>query len=311
MLDADLALYESKDNGRGQLHFATAELTNKIREVEKMRLSIVKAIEEDRFEPIFQPQVDLSSNCVVGAESLARLVDENGEMQSGACFIELANEYQLLDQIDRIIVEKSLAQFGELSEGGISIQRLGLNLSNPTLSWPELPDWLEERVSQAGIQNHNVSVEVMENVLLNEDNIVRKNLETLTERGFHIALDHFGVGQASINTLLSLNVDEIKIDRSLVKNIDTRVKPKTIVASVTRLARELNINVMIEGVEKASHVTALKEISEYTYQGFLFARPMRGPEFVKWLNESEFNCNLVKAPSIVQPTPKPQLSSRS
>jgi EAL domain-containing protein (putative c-di-GMP-specific phosphodiesterase class I) len=293
MLDADLALYESKGSGKGQYHFATPELTGKFRTLEEMRQRLSRALEERMFEPVFQPQIDPRQNCVVGVEALARWVGADGEFLPTGEFIELASELDLLDEVDRIIIEKSIRQLANWREDGLAVPRVGLNLCAAKLASCDLLEWLESTIACEGLDNSDVSIEVVESVLLDDNNAVLENIAKLQRRGFGIELDDFGSGHASINTLIDLSVDRIKIDRSLIQDIENKARPRIVVNSIAELAKQLGVSVLIEGVETDLQLEVINSLGEFVYQGYLFARPMKADMFELWFqsfsNDDESN----------------------
>ncbi|MEM0925870.1 MAG: EAL domain-containing protein, partial [Planctomycetota bacterium] len=184
------------------------------------------------------------------------------------------------------IIEKGIRQFAQWQQERLGVPRISFNLSMASLADGGICDWLEETTLRHGIETNDICIEILESVILDDgaDAIV-KNITNLRERGFQIELDDFGSGHASLNTLLSLEVDRIKIDRSLIKNVARDPRARILIEAITWLAGQLKIRVLCEGVEEEAQMEELQNLGRFAYQGFYFAKPMTSSSLEAWMRD--------------------------
>ncbi|MEM7475380.1 MAG: EAL domain-containing protein [Planctomycetota bacterium] len=288
LLDADIALYEAKNTGRGRLEFVTHELTERYRTRERMQHEIVLGLENDEFLPFFQPQICGKTGKLIGLESLARWEKTPGEYRSAASFVGVAEELNLMDQIDRVMLKKGLAQFAHWKSEGLAIPQISFNFSMAKLRDVSFATWLYECVLEKNLDSSEIVIEILETVMFDEDSTqIIKNVNQLRDFGFKVDLDDFGSGHASINALLDLSVDRIKIDRSLTENICRDRNSRILLEAIVRLFDNLEIPMLIEGVDNMEQVNLLSDLHDFSYQGFFFGHPMNVHDFENWLTANE------------------------
>ncbi len=284
LMDADIALYEAKNNGRGQYKRITDKLRGGFEDREALAKEIREAIENREFLPFFQPQINTLTGQIEGVEALARWRRADGELGKNAEFISIADNIGLLKEIDEQILELSLKSFNEWKKLGLKIPRISLNFSMREIDDADFVPNLLTTVCGLGLQPTEVSIEILESVFFDADNrIAVANVVALGKAGFTIELDDFGTGHTAITSLLDLPVDRIKLDRNLIREIE-RVGPgETVTRTLITLAKELNIEVLAEGVETEAQANKLIQLECNHHQGFFYARPMPSAEFVKWM----------------------------
>lgn len=223
----------------------------------------------DRVEILFQPQFNLANGRIVGVEALARLP---GSVDAKDLFAR-ASAAGLAERLSHVIQRKALrlagAWTGLLCDLGVSINFLPEDIGRAGFA-----DALLCEIAAALIDPARVTVEITENSLIADDPRVAARLDKLRGAGVKIAVDDFGTGYASLLYLSTLPLDGLKIDRGLIDGIEHGESARVIVRAIIGLASELNLELIIEGVETAAQLALLSDWGCKLYQGFLGARPM-------------------------------------
>ena len=284
LMDADIALYEAKNNGRNQYQIITRQLRGRFEHREQVTKDIRLGIERDEFEPFFQPQFDSLSGQITGVEALARWIKRDSVFEKNAEFVQIADEIGLLTEIDEQILHKALAAFVVWRDQGFAIPRLSLNFSMRELEETEFVSRLAATVIKYGLRASDISIEILESVFFDSNNqIVVTNINALSRAGFTVELDDFGTGHAAVTSLLDLAIDRVKLDQSLIRDVGSGGAGLTITRTLITLASELNIQTLAEGVETEQQVQVLQDLGCTHHQGYYYARPMSETAFGEWL----------------------------
>ena len=223
-----------------------------------------EAIAADRIAVHFQPQIEPATGRIVAVEALARW---DGEASATKLF-ERAARAGLAERLSRCTQRKALRIAGAwaapLSDLGLSI-----NLLAEDLAWEGYDAWLLDEIAAAGLAPDRVTVEITESSLLADLALAAERLGRLRAAGVQIAVDDFGTGYASMAWLTSLPLDALKIDRGLITDLVEGRRDRIVVRAMISLARELNLKVVVEGVETAAQLALLTEWGCDLYQGFL------------------------------------------
>ena len=235
----------------------------------------------DRVQVVFQPQFNLDSGRIVSVEALARLpgCDDAKDLFARAAASGLA------ERLSHMVQRKALrivgTWTGALGDLGVSINFLPEDVGREGFA-----DGLLAEINAAGIDPARVTVEITENSVIADDQQVVARLSQLRTHGVKIAIDDFGTGYASLLYLSSLPLDVLKIDRGLIDRIEDGTRDRIVVQAIIRLARELDLEMVIEGVETAGQLALLSDWGCELYQGFLGARPMSEAELERFISTS-------------------------
>ena len=285
LIEADLALYEAKRAGRGQAFAYSDVLATEIETRRQLFKDINEALTEDQFEVYVQPQVYTKTGAVYGCEILARWRHPARGIVSPAHFIAAAEEAQLVDQIDRMALEKGLDFLERVLADGLDLPGISINASPPTLRDIHLTDRLLQEVHARHLSPAHLTVEVLESTLIeSDDDVALQTIESLSRAGFKVVLDDFGTGYASMSNLSRLKLDGIKLDQSLVKPVP-EPRADSIIAALVALSRSLNMSVVAEGVETSKHYASVAKLGCDVVQGYIVAKPMPADEFIQWFND--------------------------
>lgn len=286
LTDADIALQQSKADGRGRFHFFEDAMRNRALLSAELAQDIYEGLARDEFEPFLQPQYDIDSGEIIGFEALIRWHHPRRGLLAPADFMFAAEEANLMDALDQRMLERSCALLAELASCGIRDPRISINMSGTRLGDPKIVERIMATTGHFAVQPRQLVLEILETTLLDDRSAyVDENLRRLVDAGFALELDDFGTGHAAIANLRKYPLERIKIDRSLVAGIDLDVDLVMITSAITNLARSLGLKVLAEGVETDAELEMLQQIGCTCVQGYLYSRPMPMSRLRFWLEQ--------------------------
>jgi EAL domain-containing protein (putative c-di-GMP-specific phosphodiesterase class I) len=240
-------------------------------------LLLEATIAHEQIDVLYQPLIEPDSGRIVGAEALAR----SPIVADAQLLFSRASSSGLAERLSRLVQRKALRS-AAVWEGPLKHVGLSINLLPADISRPGYDSWLLDEIRACGIDPARITVEITENALLVDQEEVAERLTRLREAGIHIAVDDFGTGYASLAYLTSLPLDSIKIDRGLVADIVGGERDRIVVKAMIHLARELELKVVVEGVETTGQLALLAEWGCDLYQGFLGAGPLTHEELSRF-----------------------------
>ena len=240
-------------------------------------LLLEATIAHEQIDVLYQPLIEPGSGRIVGAEALAR----SSIVADAQLLFARASSGGLAERLSRLVQRKALRS-AAVWEGPLRHIGLSINLLPADISRAGYDSWLLDEIKGCGIDPARVTVEITESALLVDQEAVAERLTRLREAGIHIAVDDFGTGYASLAYLTSLPLDAIKIDRGLVADIVGGERDRIVVKAMIHLARELDLKVVVEGVETTGQLALLAEWGCDLYQGFLGAGPLTHEELSRF-----------------------------
>ncbi|MEG4394425.1 EAL domain-containing response regulator [Microcoleus sp. BROC3] len=269
------------------LHQAEARLKDLVNEStkvstlspEKLALEALlrRALAQGEFQVYYQPQVDIATGQVVGAEALVRWQNPDRGIISPCEFIPLAEETGLIIQIGEWVLLSACAQAASWLAGGFSPFRISVNLSARQLSDPALKARIVQILETTGLEPANLELEMTESALVENATVAGATLNELKALGIRIAIDDFGTGYATLGYLKQFAFDSLKIDRIFVRNANEDTQNAAITTAVILLGHSLKMTVIAEGVETEAELAFLKQHQCDIMQGYLFSRPEPAP----------------------------------
>jgi EAL domain-containing protein (putative c-di-GMP-specific phosphodiesterase class I) len=239
------------------------------------------AIAHEQIEVLYQPLIEPVSGRIVGAEALARWA----VARSATALFSRAAAAGLGERLSRLVQRKALRS-AAVWEGALKDLKLSVNLLPEDVSRDGYDQWLLDEISAAGMDPARVTIEITESALLVDQPAVAARLARLREAGLTIAVDDFGTGYASLAYLTTLPLDMIKIDRGLIADIVGGERDRIVVRAMIRLARELDLAVVVEGVESTAQLALLVDWGCDLYQGFLGAGALTHEELTRFVAAS-------------------------
>jgi diguanylate cyclase (GGDEF)-like protein len=284
IVNADLALYQVKEIGRGDFAFFSQGMRDELERRKTVELDLKDAVEKQELVPHFQPQVCVKTSRIIGVEALVRWEHSERGNIAPAEFLPVAEASGIMPKLGRSVMRMAMETAAKWHNEGLEMGRIGLNVSSPELAEPDFADWIINTAAEIGLPTSKISIEIIETVMLDDQRLdASRKLQQLRDADIHVELDDFGTGYASLCQINAGEVDRLKIDRQFVKNIDSDGDNAKIVGAVVRLATGLGIDIVAEGAETPSEVERLKELGCDRIQGFGIALPMPAKEASEWI----------------------------
>lgn len=243
---------------------------------------VLRGLAEEEFEPYMQPQIDVASGKVKGAEALVRWRHPQEGVVAPAAFVELLERHDQIADLTWIMLAKSAEHCKAWRDAGHDL-RVSVNVSVKLLSDVSMADAIIWQVLSRGLDPRHMILEVTESVAMSDVGHVIENLSRLRIRGFGLSIDDYGTGYSSMQQLTRVPFTELKIDRSFVAHAAHQASSRLILESSVEMARKLNIVSVAEGVESQEDWNLLRRIGCDLAQGYYFARPMEAANFPAWL----------------------------
>lgn len=280
---ADLAMYRAKNLGRSQYVLFDRSLSIEFSQRTRLEQRLKEAYRDREFLLHYQPQVDVSSGRIVGAEALLRWDDGSGELRLPRTFISMAEETGLINNIGQWVIEESFAFAQQLMDQGICVS---CNVSPVQLRQPDFVAHVTAAFDRRGLGVGSVALEITESCLVESFGETYAKLAALRAHGILIYLDDFGTGYSSLNYMKSLPIDVLKIDKSFVDNITADGVEGQIVKTIVTLARDIGLRVIAEGVEQQEQQAYLASCGCTAIQGYLFSPPMAGDALLELMDQN-------------------------
>lgn len=233
----------------------------------------------------FQPKVELSSGKMDTVETLIRWHRPGVGRVAPDKFIGLAEQSGLIVELTHWVIEQTLQQLVLWQKMGWSL-KAAINVSAEDLAHPDFFDYLHHQVERYAVSPDNITIEITERDIMHDEALGISVLNRLKKSGYHIAVDDYGIGQSSLSKLKILPVDELKLDMSFIRHLDTSVTDQKIVLSTIFLAHSLGLKVVAEGVETLATYQLLKEMDCDSVQGYFVSKPREAQDLITWLKEN-------------------------
>ena len=283
MRRADMAMYQAKAAGRNALRFFDPTMQAKVFARTELEHSLRGAIGRNEFTLHFQPQVS-DAGATIGSEALIRWQDPARGLVLPDQFIPLAEKTGLILPLGLWVLEKACEQLAEWAGNPLMRQlSLSVNVSARQFHQPDFVDQVAAIVSNSGADPHKLKLEITESAMLSNVEDTINKMRLLRRRGIGLSLDDFGTGYSSLSYLKLLPLDQLKIDRSFIRNLITDPDDSAITKMVVGLARDMRLSVVAEGVETAAQRDFLSNHGCLEFQGFLFSAPLPRAEFDRLL----------------------------
>ena len=282
---ADIAMYQAK---RQKLSVCVFEPWMERIVAEQLHIAkrLALAIAEKRLSLHFQPQVDLNSGQLIGAEALCRWHDEELGQVSPEKFIPIAEERGMIVALGSWVIEEACRQLAEWREQGhLMSGQLAINIAAQQFEEDDLVASVLNRCAQFGVEASQLSLEITESGIMENPEKAIEITEVLKSKGLGLSIDDFGTGYSSLAYLKRFAADKIKIDISFIRDMLTSDNDRVIVATIIAMANTLGLETIAEGIESPDQITALLALGCAKGQGYYFDRPLTAAQFAqRWLS---------------------------
>lgn len=282
---ADTAMYRAKHDGRSRISIYTHQMQEETSSRLHLFNDLYQAIRDEAFTLVFQPQHDHLGN-ITGAEALCRWIN-NGQSVYPDVFIAAAEETNLILPLGDWVLNEACRTLNEWIHNNRlpeSFRRLAINISAAQFMADDFENKLHIVVAEYSIPTKMVELELTESLFMGNKDLIREKMHRLSQRGYTFALDDFGTGYSSLSYLQKLPIDKLKIDRAFVMDIETTDSRASIVDAIIQLGRNLNMEIIAEGVETLDQKNYLSNHGCNNYQGYYFSRPLRSDAFISYIN---------------------------
>lgn len=283
MKHADIAMYQAKQEGRNTYRSFDADLASQSIRRLMIERALRTAIIEDEFDFLVQPQFDLETGAVVGAEALARWRHPTEGILPPDMFIPIAAEAQMLSMIGRRVISTVFRAAKDWPVRRDRRFRLALNVSVEELEHEDFGMWLIDAMEIYGIDPAMIELEVTENAAIFDSARIEAQVTMLQAAGISFAVDDFGIGYSNLARLKKLAFETLKIDRSLMQGVGEDEGATALIESIINMATALDLDVLAEGVETVGQLDVLRRLGCEYAQGFLLSRPIDKDAFAKLL----------------------------
>ena len=279
MQHADMAMYVAKRNQMGFSHYDESEdfiSSNRLTLITDLR----NALDNDSLKLYFQPQVDIDGLAVTGAEALLRWEHPEYGFIQPEKIVELAEYIGIIHQLSIWVLEKAIEQCSYWHQQGEQIS-IAVNLSVHDLTNTKLCENIDSLLKQYNLESNFLTLEITESGMMENPARSTEILNTLSSMGINLSIDDFGTGFSSLSYLKQLPVNELKIDKSFIMNMDNDESDVVIVQSTIHLGHNLGLKVIAEGIEHEGLLHLAKQLGCDKYQGYLFGKPQNSEQFLK------------------------------
>jgi len=281
---ADMAMYRAKDAGRNAYHFFDEQMNVEAVEHLSMRNGLRRAVERGEFVLHYQPQIDLASGAVVGAEALIRWHHPEFGVIAPGRFVPVAEESGLIVPIGEWVMREACRQAMVWRKEGLPELMIAVNLSAVQFKRGDVEQTVIGALELSGFDPRCLELELTESILVQNVEHVLATVKRLKRLGVKLSIDDFGTGYSSLSYLKRFDVDKLKIDQSFIRDLATDPDDAAIVRAIIQMAKNLNLKTIAEGVEDLEMLEQLCVFRCDEAQGYHFARPMPAEAFAAYLS---------------------------
>ncbi|MDD5175329.1 MAG: EAL domain-containing protein [Sterolibacterium sp.] len=280
---ADTAMYQAKEAGRNTYRFFTERMNADALEQLNLGNALRHGLERKEFQLYYQPQVDLETGNIVGAEALLRWWSSEYGLIMPDRFISIAENSGLIVPIGEWVLNEACRQAVVWRDAGLPNLVVGVNLSAVQLKRGDLEKMVAKALSTSGLDPGRLELELTESMLIHDTEKVLATVTRLKALGIKLAIDDFGTGYSSLSYLRRFQVDKLKIDQSFIRDIANDPEDAAIVRAIVQMARSLKLRTIAEGVESEAMLEHLRDYQCDEAQGYLYSKPMPAEEFAEYL----------------------------
>lgn len=275
------ALNRARKNDQNNFEFYQTEMQERAIQERKLEIELAQALEREEFVLYYQPQIDLKTGRVIGAEVLIRWQKPDGTLVPPIKFIPTLESTNLIIPVGYWLINQALSDIQPYQTQFEAPLLIAINLSAIQFKDPSLADHIEQTIKKNACRPDCLELEVTESILMENHITATEILEKLSQHGTKIAIDDFGTGYSSLAYIKHFPVNKLKIDKSFIDDIE-KPKDRAIVRSIIEMANAMNIRSIAEGVETTRQKEMLEDLNCQEVQGYYYSQPLPFEEFIQF-----------------------------
>ncbi len=272
--NADAAMYKAKRSGRNRYVIYKENFANQAKEKLNLNNELRQAVYDEQFVLHYQPKFDVASETITGSEALLRWQHPQHGLIYPTKFIPLLEKNGMISTVGKWVLKSACAQHAKWQKDGLPVGKIAVNLSGQQLLQRNFNNVVNDILDETGLNPNMLEVELTESLLIQNTKLTMSILESLKSTGVSIAIDDFGTGYSSFDYLKHYLVDTLKIDRSFIMDVALKPREAAITSAIIKLAQDLGIHVIAEGVENLAQLNYLKAQNIDEIQGYYFSPPV-------------------------------------
>ncbi|OQR54484.1 bifunctional diguanylate cyclase/phosphodiesterase [Bacillus sp. CDB3] len=283
---ADMAMYEAKNKGKNRSSLYTKELYKKMERKARIEKDLPLALVNNEFYLVYQPQIDTTTNKIIGAEALIRWKHPLLGDISPCEFIPIVEETPQVVPLGHWVLRESCRQLKIWKSFGYTNLKMSVNLSAREFQQNQLIENISRILKDVEIDPKDVTLELTERIAMIDEKETLSRLKQLKEYGIQTSIDDFGTGYSSLAYLSIFPIDTLKVPKEFTQLADHRPEERAIVSTILSLANTLNLSVVAEGIETEKQLKFLKKNNCKYMQGYYFSKPLTSKEFIRFLQKT-------------------------
>ncbi len=276
---SDTAMYHAKEQGRNNIQYYSNAMNTAANERLMLEAEVHRATKQEEFVVYYQPQVDLRSGRIVGAEVFIRWLHPQRGLLGPSEFLQAASDTGIIRAIDEWVLRTACRQALAWQQRGLTVPSVSVNVSNSLFHGSTLLQAVQDALDETGLTPDRLELELTEPIAMRNLEASLTILHQLKTLGVQLAIDDFGTGYSSLSYLQQLPFNRVKIDQSFIRELLVKAQPVPIVRAIIAMAHSLQLDVLGEGVEEEPQRAILLAEGCDQAQGYLFGRPMPAAEF--------------------------------
>jgi diguanylate cyclase (GGDEF)-like protein/PAS domain S-box-containing protein len=282
---ADMAMYQAKTSVRGSVCFFSDGLDQLAQGRLRLEAALREAIDGQALHLVYQPQIDLAESELYGIEALARWTHPQLGEVSPTSFIPLAEECGLIGEFGLWVLREACRQLAAWRKQGLRVPTVSVNMSPTNFHNRSLSKIINRTLEEHGLQAKDLTLEITESVLMDTNPDTLTTIEEVHALGISLAMDDFGTGYSSLGYLRRMPIQELKLDRSFVHDLESDATSQALSEAVIRIGESLHLRVVAEGIETLAQQRILQNQGYRIAQGFLISKPLAPDDLSHWLEK--------------------------
>ncbi len=293
---ADTAMYHAKTAGKNNYQYYSRHMNELGVQRLKLETELRRAVEQNELVVHYQPQINIHNGDIVGAEAMVRWQHPEYGLIPPMNFIPLAEEMGLIVDLGEWVLSEACQQMQLWRRKGLRLPKMAVNVSSLQFNHAWFIERIKRALSETGLDPRLLELELTESVIMNNADATVEALHELKALGVTLSVDDFGTGYSSLNYLNRFPLDELKIDKSFIADIDTDHQNAALVVAIIAMANSLDLSVVAEGVETREQFSFLLDQGIEVIQGFLFSKALPVEEFEALVKRSPFTAQILAMP---------------